>query len=132
MKQFDIYQHADGRLEAIKQGWNWPAFFLGTFWALYCRLWRIAALTLAGILTISVAGAMEESGLLDMVVNVICLGVYTVFGLYGNRWKRRLLIASGGRFRATVRAAGRREAIERHAGDAPSGAPDSNEHTFQA
>lgn len=115
MKQFDIYQHCDGRLQAVKQGWNWPAFFFGTIWALCCRLWKIAALTIAGILILSVAGALEKSGLLDMMANIVCLGVYVAFGLNGNQWRRRQLLSDGFHFAGSIKAGGRNEAIERHA-----------------
>ncbi|MFC0338643.1 Protein of unknown function [Kushneria avicenniae] len=115
MKQFDIYQHADGRLQAVKQGWNWPAFFFGTLWALCCRLWRIAALTIVGILILSVAGALEKSGLLDVVANIVCLGVYVAFGLNGNQWRRRQLLSGGFHFAGSIEAGRRDDAIRRHA-----------------
>ena len=132
MKQFEVYQHPDGRLEAVKQGWNWPAFFFGALWALYCRLWKIAVLTFVGVFVVSMAGALDESGVLDVMVNIACLGLYAAFGLNGNRWKQRHLIASGFHFAGTLEAKSIKQAIAGHVERQQTRGADMAFHTFQA
>ncbi|REC96217.1 DUF2628 domain-containing protein [Kushneria indalinina] len=133
MKRFDVYRHPDGRLEAVKQGWNWPAFFFGALWALYCRLWKIAVLTLVGVFIVSMAGALEESGMLDVMANIACLGLYIAFGINGNHWKRRHLTSSGFQPAGTLEAGNVKEAIKRHAQRQKPQSPDVDHlHTFQA
>ncbi len=132
MKQFDIYQHPDGRLEAVKQGWSWPAFLFGALWALYCRLWKIAALTLVGVLVVAMAGVLEKSGLLDVMANIVCLGLYMAFGINGNHWKRRHLTSTGCHLAGTVAARGASQAITGHIEGQTSGPSGAGDHTFQA
>jgi len=42
MKKFGVYKDANDSYELIKEGWNWPAFFFGAFWALSKKLWIIS------------------------------------------------------------------------------------------
>ncbi len=35
MKQYKIYEHPAGAIEAVKLGWSWPAFFFVSIWALF-------------------------------------------------------------------------------------------------
>ena len=42
MKQYKIFRNASGQVEAVKQGWSWPAFFFSVIWAIAKRLWIIA------------------------------------------------------------------------------------------
>lgn len=132
MKQFEIYQHPDGRLEAVKQGWNWPAFFFGALWALCCRLWKIAVLTLVAVFVVSMAGAFDDSGLLDVMLNIVCLGLYVAFGLNGNRWKQRHLMASGFHSAGTLEAKSIKQAIAGHVERQQTRGADRAFHTFQA
>ncbi|WP_438767350.1 DUF2628 domain-containing protein [Kushneria sp. TE3] len=132
MKHFDVYEHFDGHAEAVKQGWNWPAFFFGAFWALCCRLWKIAVLTLVGVFVVSMAGALEESGIIDVMANIACLGVYVAFGINGNNWKRQRLISGGFRFAGTVEAKSAGDALKRHGDKHQHDGADTISHTFQA
>ncbi|GHC20133.1 hypothetical protein GCM10010082_09940 [Kushneria pakistanensis] len=132
MKRFDVYQHSSGRLDAVKQGWSWPAFFFGALWALYCRLWKIAALTLLGVFVVSMAGTFDESGMLDLMVNIACLGLYIAFGINGNHWKRRHLTSTGFHFKETVAARGVKQAIAEHLERQQPLPTDASSHTFQA
>lgn len=43
MKHYKIYEHPAGRIEAVKQGWSWPAFFFVPTWALFKKMWGWAA-----------------------------------------------------------------------------------------
>lgn len=132
MKTFEIYQHTDGHLEAVKQGWNWPAFFFGAFWALSCRLWTIAILTFVAVFAVSMAGAFDDSGMLDVMANIACLGLYVAFGLNGNQWKRRHLIARRYQLVNTVESRGAKQAITAYREKRQPQTPSVRTHTFQA
>jgi hypothetical protein len=45
LKDFKIYENPFGDQEAVKQGWSWPAFIFGGFWALWKNLWLIGSIT---------------------------------------------------------------------------------------
>ncbi|PIE58120.1 MAG: hypothetical protein CSA33_04195 [Desulfobulbus propionicus] len=96
MKQFKIFQHPDGSLEAVKQGWSWPAFFFSCFWALAKKMW----LTGTGLFLFSmVMGAYISEADIgargDMIVNTVSLAISIIFGLKGNDWWEALLYSHG-------------------------------------
>ena len=41
MKQYKIFKHPLGKIEAVKQGWSWPAFFFNWIWALVKKMWYL-------------------------------------------------------------------------------------------
>ncbi|PFG52666.1 uncharacterized protein DUF2628 [Marinobacter sp. LV10R520-4] len=91
MSLYDIYSHPDGRVEAVKQGWSWPAVFLGGFWALSKRLWPPAgAAFLIAILGWFTAPFLAGQGIafetIELAHMVIAALMFRVFGAYGNRW----------------------------------------------
>lgn len=44
MKNYNVYKHSDGKIEAVKKGWSWPGFFFSGIWALIKQLWVVAGL----------------------------------------------------------------------------------------
>ena len=42
MKEYKVFKHPIGKIETVKQGWSWPAFFFNWIWALIKRMWGIA------------------------------------------------------------------------------------------
>ena len=44
MKEFNVYSHPIYKIDAVKSGWCWPAFFFSGIWALISRLWIPAVL----------------------------------------------------------------------------------------
>ena len=77
----------------IKEGFCWPAFFFGPFWALWHRMWFAAA----GLLSVLIALGIAESILrLDpMTYSVVMFGVSTIIGFCANDWRREALTARG-------------------------------------
>ncbi|WP_028580452.1 DUF2628 domain-containing protein [Desulfogranum japonicum] len=105
MKQFKIYQHPDGTLQAVKQGWSWPAFFFSCFWALAKKMWLTGAtlFILSLILGTYIAEAgMGKTG--DDIINVISLAISIIFGLKGNDWWESLLLSHGYEEKETITA----------------------------
>ncbi len=38
-KRYKVFEHPENRVEAVKQGWSWPAFFFIWIWALVKKMW---------------------------------------------------------------------------------------------
>ncbi len=54
MRSYSIQRHAKGHLVAVGDGWSWPAFLYGIFWALYQRNWVVAGCCMAPLLACAV------------------------------------------------------------------------------
>ncbi|WP_392552237.1 DUF2628 domain-containing protein [Orbus wheelerorum] len=107
MKNYKVFKHSDGRIEAVKQGWSWPGFFFGFIWALVKKLWLVAGVLVAiGI----ISGILVEvtapdpysyeyessstifSGLLS---NLVMLLTAIFLGIRGNFLREKDLINKG-------------------------------------
>ena len=66
MKTFKVYKHPVFGFTTVKQGFSWPAFCFGIFWALSKKLWTIAGALFAGycliIILWLVTGGMASTG----------------------------------------------------------------------
>lgn len=115
MKSFKIYTHPNGRVEAVKQGWSWPAFLFGAFWALFKQLWAIGI----GLLAVAVAwgfiSLQFHSQAVDLLGNLIGIGIGVVFGIQGNGWREANLSSRGYKAGGIVEAANGESAVAAHA-----------------
>lgn len=101
---------ADSDFVLIKEGFCWPAFFLGPLWALWHRLWLAALVLLVANLALSGVGmALHLDGLSQGAVSV---GFAAIVGFVANDLRRRGLERRHFTLAAVVAAAGR-EAAER-------------------
>jgi hypothetical protein len=77
----------------VKEGFSWPAFFFSFIWALWCRLWWVAA----GLLTVQLAvtGLIALIGPDEVSDAAISLGLAVVIGFAGNDLKRWTLSRRG-------------------------------------
>jgi hypothetical protein len=113
MKQFKIFKHPAGEIQAVKQGWCWPAFFFEWIWALFSKMWALGFGVLIGSFILGVvaamAGASEEAinGLSGLLSLILCF----VFGVNGNEWREKNLLSRGFDFKDTVTAANKEGAI---------------------
>ena len=81
MKKWNIYQKETGEIEAVKDGFNWWAFFFVGFWAL------TKGLTWAGIIGVSLtimANQMPPDA--DIIAFPILMILTLVYGFMGNSW----------------------------------------------
>lgn len=105
MKEYKIYSNPQGNHEAVKQGWSWPAFFLGFIWAMFKKMWGIGFGVLAAFLLLGFflgfSGA-ESSG--DALINICSLVAAIIFGMQGNKWRESHLPTRGYDFEGTVSA----------------------------
>lgn len=98
--------------ELVKEGFSWPAFFFALPWALYHRLWLIAAAMVALIAAMSVA--VEEFRLGQPSVSLICFAIAVLVGLLGNDWRRAALRRRGYGEGGVVTAANMETALRRY------------------
>jgi hypothetical protein len=89
MSNFRIYRHPSGQLQAVKEGWSWPAAVFVTLWALYKKIWVIGS----AILMFSVL--LHASVPLSYLPYAFDLGCALVFGYFGNGWREANLVDRG-------------------------------------
>ncbi|MDR1423659.1 MAG: DUF2628 domain-containing protein [Azoarcus sp.] len=103
MTQFRIFKHPNGRLQAVKIGWCWPAFFFGPIWALVVRLWLVAIAMVAisstgwGFIGIGVVvrqGLLPNAQLPSVFLTVVYyIIIRIIYGVYWNRWREVSLLS---------------------------------------
>lgn len=95
----------------VKEGFSWPAFFFGPFWALWHRMW-FACL---GLFSVLIALAVAEAILrLDpMTYSAVLVGFAAIIGFCGNDWLRNALSVRGWKMEGLSAAADRDGALRR-------------------
>jgi hypothetical protein len=79
--------------EFVQEGFSFRAFVFSTLWALYYRLWGVAALLLTYNLFVFYmysSGTLSHTGLA-----IIDLGVHVIIGFEANEWVRARLGREG-------------------------------------
>jgi len=77
----------------VKDGFCWPAFFFSSVWALWHRLWLVAAGLLAAELLVD--GALVFSGADEWVQAAVTIGFAVLTGLLANDLRRWTLFRRG-------------------------------------
>jgi len=86
-----VRRHAldpDRDIVLVKEGFSWPAFFLGSLWAFRHRLWLAAAVLLAALF--AVGAGLNFSGADPLTQLVVAVAYGAVVGTVANdlrRWK---------------------------------------------
>ena len=109
-KLFRIFEGRDGRWEAVKEGWSWPAFCFYWIWAMVKGLWGIGIGTMLAVI-LSVWYVVSAAPQLEWPFTLTWFGVAVVFGLFGNEWRSRSLASRGWTRRNLVTAGSPTEAI---------------------
>ena len=79
-------QNPDRDTTLVKEGFCWPAFLFTFFWALWHRLWLVAALIFAGEIVLEVVLLLTGA---DGTVRFACLlGLRVFIALGANDWRR--------------------------------------------
>jgi uncharacterized membrane protein YgcG len=126
MASFRILTHPEHGTRAVKIGWSWPAFFFGLFWALYKRMWLLAA-SLFGFIVLSsvfIPATMEG----QLISNVLFLGLNLTISMKGNQWYASLLETQGFTQQAQVEARNPGDALAVHANSQKASAADIRNH----
>ena len=118
MKQYKIFQDSSGNREAVKQGWSWPAFFFSFIWAFAKKQWVLGVAFIIGALVFgSIVGAVGAVGGgegPDALINIASIVISIVFGMNGNSWREKNLVARGYEQTDTVTAASHEDAVAMH------------------
>ena len=101
----------DRDVVAVKQGMCWPAFFLSVLWALWHRMWLVAALLAAALIGVDVIAV--ALGANPAASTIVGLGLAAFIGLSANDWRARTLEHRGMRLHAVVAAANAEDAVLR-------------------
>jgi hypothetical protein len=108
MNQYKIFKHPGGKIEAIKEGWSWPAFFFNSIWALVKKMWVLGGILCAVFFILGwISGVVNtRSGrAINALIWIGNFAVSVVFGLNGNSWRETNLESRGYKFKTTVIAA---------------------------
>lgn len=84
-----LMRHPRGVFAFVKTGFSWPAFFLGTYWAIVKRMWFVVVLMMAAELLVFATNLLlhPASALIGALVAVGYSVVYALLrGFFGNRW----------------------------------------------
>ena len=116
---------------AVKEGFCWPAFIFGPFWALWHGLWLVLFGIIMALAALSVFEELLRPDPLSALA--VSLGVAAILGLCGNDWRRASLALRGWRFEALSAAADRDTAMRRffdlHPDALPGGISHAAPHT---
>jgi hypothetical protein len=117
MRVFDIYQHPKYGHQAVRRGFSWLAFLMPSVWAVRRGLGLVTVMlviTTTLMFDIAQLAGSWVSGpvaqLLLLVVLVIAFGLKP--GFSGYRWHARVLRDEKFRFKCTVAAESRRQALK--------------------
>ena len=120
---FDVYEHPDFGLRAVRRGFSWEAFLLPAFWAVRHGLgWTAVVLMVLTTAVFDLAGFTASLGFgpieqfVFMAAGVALLGIRP--GVDGYPWIGAGLAREGYRPVGPVVAASRRQAVEAMAGQA--------------
>lgn len=87
----------------VKDGFAWPAFVFTLLWALWHRMWIVAAIVFSATAAIAAAASWLVQG--DVTVNLASFAVSLILGFEGNDLRRWSLARRG--YREIALAAGR-------------------------
>lgn len=95
----------------VKEGFCWPAFFFGPFWALWHRMWFACLGLFSVLIALGVAEAILR--LDPMSYSAVMFGVAAIIGFCGNDWRRNALAVRGWKLAGLSAAADRDLAFRR-------------------
>jgi hypothetical protein len=118
VKQYKIFEHPNTRIEAVKQGWSWPAFFFSVYWAIAKKMWLLGIGTLLGTFAgvfclgfiMTIVGLGERS--IDGLAKLVGIAIKLIFGANGNKWRENNLHSRGYTMKGTVAAKNQEEAVD--------------------
>jgi Protein of unknown function (DUF2628) len=112
MNKYKVYKHPIGDMEAVKQGWSWPAFFLSPFWAMYKKMWVLGVSIL--MITVFIYSTLGTRASFFSFADVISIFISMFFGMNGNEWRIKSLLTRGYDYIETVNASSPEGAIAVH------------------
>jgi hypothetical protein len=116
MAVFNVFEHHDRGLdgvELVREGFSSRAFVFTALWALWHRMWVVAALLVASFAIVSLASAY--GGLPESVASLVNFGIALVFGFEASSLRGNTLSRAGYRETAIVSGGNLEEAELKHA-----------------
>ena len=116
MQVYSIHLRPDARSPdrdavVIREGFCWPAFLFGPFWALWHGLWPALIGILVALAALAGAGALLRP---DPATEIaLSLAFSLIVGFSGNDWRRAALARRGWRFEGLAAAPDRDTAMRR-------------------
>jgi Mn2+/Fe2+ NRAMP family transporter len=105
MQNYKIFVHSTlGSIEAVKEGWSWPAFFFNWIWAFIKGLNSLGFIVLGIAFGCGLLFGFAEIGEVEMEVLffLISLGINIWMGTEGNEKICEMLIAKGFTYQETI------------------------------
>jgi hypothetical protein len=109
-KTFVVYRHPSGELQAVKQGWSWPATFFIFIWTLIKRMWVLSALLIVSWLLYLNANYEDPSPSMNFF-DFIEIMSSILLGILGNFWYEKKLLDEGFQRMNTVTAKSKKGAL---------------------
>ncbi len=108
--RFEVYQHQERGLHAVKVGFRWPAFFLTWLWSLRNTLWLPGACLLGihVVLFVLARGPMVE---MPVSIGIFAFAMHVFAGRFASRWQVRQLQGNGYFYRGELPARNSADAI---------------------
>jgi hypothetical protein len=106
MRTFNVFQHPDAGLVAVKVGFSWPAFFFGFIWMMFKKMWGLVGAWLGMYFVLTLIEKFLEGVVksnahfsVQVVLWIFVSGAYVTLWLLpafrGNQWVERNLRAQG-------------------------------------
>jgi len=120
--RYAILAHSDGRVQAVKQGFCWPAFFFTWVWAFIKGLYDLGIGVFLILVIVAIVGNQSRARAHDVIAILLPvlagLSLRCVLGFEANRMRQKALLSKGFRLVGTVVANAPEEALAK----APVGA----------
>ena len=106
MNEYNVYKNPSGVVEAVKQGWSWPAFLFTAIWALTKGLYALGAgiFILFLFLHLFLNSIVEGAGSGNPITLFITLGVAVWLGMEANKLREKDLKKKGYDFISSIEA----------------------------
>lgn len=97
MNQYKIFKHPNNALEAIKQGWSWPAFCFGGCWAIAKKLWKVLGMLIGASLLFVLLLSLILPTLSHVQIALVIFSPFfaAAFGQKGNAWREQNVLSRG-------------------------------------
>ena len=111
MNQYKVFKHPVGKIQAVKQGWCWPAFGFSFIWAFLGRMWGLGIAVFVIIVPVAMYLQSPQIQNADGILNFIGFIINVIFGINGNAWREKNLVSRGFDLIDTVTASNKDGAI---------------------
>jgi uncharacterized RDD family membrane protein YckC len=97
LKAYKVFRHPSGSIEAVKQGWLWPAFFFIWIWAAFKKMWVLSGGVFIATLVfwMIAVGQTDSDKVGNGLATIFSMITGVVFGINASSWRERNLFTRG-------------------------------------